>query len=100
VSRQHGTGGAESSTSCSKGKQEKTNFQVARMRVLKPTPTPIRCIHISCLEYYLRELLHGTLFEGAVTLKSCNTEISGGDRHPPPLPSIHRWTSILLSRLF
>jgi len=29
----------ESSTSCSKGKQEKTGFQAARMRVLKPMPT-------------------------------------------------------------
>jgi hypothetical protein len=32
-------GRAERSTSCSKGKWEKTGFQAARMRVLKPTPT-------------------------------------------------------------
>jgi hypothetical protein len=35
----HDGGGAESSTSSSKGKHEKTCFQVARTRVLKPTPT-------------------------------------------------------------
>jgi hypothetical protein len=35
----HGAGGAESSTSCSEGKQEKTGFQAAKRRVLKPTPT-------------------------------------------------------------
>ena len=35
----HGSGGAESSTSCSEGKQEKAGFQGARMRVLKPTGT-------------------------------------------------------------
>jgi hypothetical protein len=36
--RRHGTReGAESSTSCSKGKQEMTGFQAARLRVLKPT---------------------------------------------------------------
>jgi len=35
----HGIGGAESSISCSKGKQKKTGFQAARKRVLKPTPT-------------------------------------------------------------
>jgi len=34
-----GAGGAESSTSSSKGKQEKTDFQAARMRALKPTHT-------------------------------------------------------------
>jgi hypothetical protein len=33
----HGAGGAESSTSCSKGKQ-KIGIQGARMTVLKPTP--------------------------------------------------------------
>ena len=42
----HGAGGAESSTSCSKSKQEKTDFQAAKMRFLKPTLTetlpPIR----------------------------------------------------------
>jgi hypothetical protein len=32
----HGAGGAASSTSRSKGKQEKTGFQAAKMRVLKP----------------------------------------------------------------
>ena len=40
----HGAGGSESSTSCSKGKQEKTGFQSARMRLLKLTAhsdTPI-----------------------------------------------------------
>jgi hypothetical protein len=35
----HGAGIAESSTSSSKGCLEKTDFQAARMRVLKPTPT-------------------------------------------------------------
>jgi hypothetical protein len=35
----HGAGGAESSTSCSKGKQEKTDSQAARRRVSKSTPT-------------------------------------------------------------
>jgi hypothetical protein len=35
----YGTGGAENSTSSSKGKQEKTGSQKARMRVLKPMPT-------------------------------------------------------------
>jgi hypothetical protein len=34
----HGSRGTESSTSCSKGKQEKTGFQAARMRVLNPMP--------------------------------------------------------------
>jgi hypothetical protein len=34
----HGAEGAQSSTSCSKGSYEKTGFQAARMRVLKPTP--------------------------------------------------------------
>jgi hypothetical protein len=33
------TGGAESSTSCSEGKQEKTGSHVTRRRVLKPMPT-------------------------------------------------------------
>jgi hypothetical protein len=33
----HGAGGAESSISCSKGKQENTGFQGTGMRVLKPT---------------------------------------------------------------
>jgi hypothetical protein len=37
--KKNGTGGAESSTSCSEGKQEKTGFQEARRRVSKPTPT-------------------------------------------------------------
>ena len=37
---QYGIGGAESSTSCSKVKQ-KTGFQEARLRVLKPMPTVI-----------------------------------------------------------
>jgi hypothetical protein len=32
-------GGTESSTSSSKGRQEKTGFQAARKRVLKPTLT-------------------------------------------------------------
>jgi hypothetical protein len=35
----HGAGGAESSTFCSKGKQEKTGLQVVRRRVSKPTTT-------------------------------------------------------------
>jgi hypothetical protein len=35
----HGVGGAKSSTSCSKGKQEKAGFQVARRRFLKPKAT-------------------------------------------------------------
>jgi len=35
----HGAGGAESSTSCSKGKQEKTGSHVVRRRTSKPTPT-------------------------------------------------------------
>ena len=35
----HGTGGAESSTSCSKGKQRKTALHAARRRVSKPIPT-------------------------------------------------------------
>jgi hypothetical protein len=35
----YGTGGAESSTSCSKGKQEKTGFQAARIQVLNPIST-------------------------------------------------------------
>ena len=34
-----GLGGAESSITCSKGKQEKNGFQEARIRVSKPTPT-------------------------------------------------------------
>jgi hypothetical protein len=34
----HGVGGAESSASCSEGKQEKTGFQATRMRVLSPRP--------------------------------------------------------------
>jgi hypothetical protein len=39
ASSRHGVGGAESSTSCSKGKQEKTGFQAARTKVLKLIPT-------------------------------------------------------------
>jgi hypothetical protein len=36
----YGTGkGAESSTAYSKANQEKTNFQAARRRISKPTPT-------------------------------------------------------------
>jgi hypothetical protein len=36
----HGAGGAESSLSCTEGKQEKTIvFQEARRRVSKPTPS-------------------------------------------------------------
>jgi hypothetical protein len=35
----HNTGRAKSSTSCFKGKQEKIDFQEARMRVLKSMPT-------------------------------------------------------------
>jgi hypothetical protein len=35
----HGAAGAKSSAPSSKGKQEKTGFQAARKRVLKPTPT-------------------------------------------------------------
>ena len=35
----HGTGGAESSTSCSEGKQKTAVFQAARVKVLKPTLT-------------------------------------------------------------
>jgi hypothetical protein len=35
----HGAAGVECFTSSSKGKQEKTSFQAARKRVLKPTPT-------------------------------------------------------------
>jgi hypothetical protein len=35
----HDIGRAESSTSCSEGKQEKTGFQGARVRVLKPIST-------------------------------------------------------------
>jgi hypothetical protein len=34
----HGVG-AESSTSCSEGQEEKTGFQAARRTVVKPTPT-------------------------------------------------------------
>jgi hypothetical protein len=34
----HGAGGTESSTSSSEACQEKTDFLVARMRVLKPVP--------------------------------------------------------------
>jgi hypothetical protein len=34
-----GSGGAESSTSCSVGRSENTGFQAARRRVLKPMPT-------------------------------------------------------------
>ena len=35
----HGSGGAESSTSCSKVNQEKTGSHVVRRRISKPTPT-------------------------------------------------------------
>jgi hypothetical protein len=35
----HSAGGVESSISCSESKQEKTDFQAAKLRVLKPTPT-------------------------------------------------------------
>ena len=35
----HGAGRAESSTSCSEGKQKKTGFQKARTRVIKTMPT-------------------------------------------------------------
>jgi len=35
----HGMERTESSTSCTEGRQEKTGFQGARMRVLKPMPT-------------------------------------------------------------
>jgi hypothetical protein len=35
----HGAGGAENSTSCSKGKQERIGLLAAKIRVLKPTPT-------------------------------------------------------------
>ena len=35
----HGAGRAESSTSSSEGCQQKTDFQAAEMKVLKPTPT-------------------------------------------------------------
>jgi hypothetical protein len=35
----HGAGGAESSTSSSEGCKQNTDFQAARMRVLKPIPT-------------------------------------------------------------
>jgi hypothetical protein len=35
----HGTGGAESSTFSSESCYQNTGFQVARMKVLKPTPT-------------------------------------------------------------
>jgi hypothetical protein len=35
----HGAGGAESSTTSSEGCKEKTGFQAARIRILKPTPT-------------------------------------------------------------
>ena len=38
VVSKHDAGGAESSASCSEGKQEKTSFQAVRMRDLKPTP--------------------------------------------------------------
>jgi hypothetical protein len=37
----HDTGGAESSTFSSEGCQQNTGFQAARMKVLKPTPTPM-----------------------------------------------------------
>jgi hypothetical protein len=40
----HGTGGAESYTSSSIGRQEKTGFQAARTRVLKTTPTVIHLL--------------------------------------------------------
>ena len=36
-----GAGGAESSTFSSEGCQQNTGFQAARMKVLKPTPTPM-----------------------------------------------------------
>jgi hypothetical protein len=39
ASRQNGTGGAENSISSSESRQDKTGFQAARMRVLKPMPT-------------------------------------------------------------
>jgi hypothetical protein len=39
ASRETWAGGAESSTSCSKDKQEKTGSHVARRKVLKPTTT-------------------------------------------------------------
>jgi len=37
----HGAGRAESSPSCSEGKQEKIDFQTARMRVYSNKATPI-----------------------------------------------------------
>ena len=40
----HGNGEAETSASSSEGCQE-TNFQVARTRVLKPTPTVTHLLH-------------------------------------------------------
>ena len=40
----HGDGGNESSTSCFQGTQ-KTGFQAARSRVLKPTPTKTHSLH-------------------------------------------------------
>jgi hypothetical protein len=40
-----GARGAESSTFLSKVRQEKTDFQAARMRVLKPTPTVTHVFH-------------------------------------------------------
>jgi hypothetical protein len=46
----HGAGGAESSTSSSKMCYEKTGFQAARRRVLKPMPTvthPLQLGHTS-----------------------------------------------------
>jgi len=40
----HGSGDAQRSTSSSEGCQEKTGFQAARKRVLKPTPTVVHLL--------------------------------------------------------
>jgi hypothetical protein len=39
IQGRHGAGGAESSTSSSESCQQNTDFQAARMRILKPMPT-------------------------------------------------------------
>jgi hypothetical protein len=41
----HGVGGAESSTSCSEGKQEKTGFQGEKIIVLKSISTMTHFLH-------------------------------------------------------
>ena len=52
----HAAGGAESSTSCSEGCQEKTGFQAARMRVSKPTPTVTHLLQQGYISQYCQSL--------------------------------------------